>query len=262
MNDLRNVVIVGGEKENPSRFFTQIEPTKLADNLGMAVTSIFHGEVFNIHSGNNKIYYYLTLLDFVGPRRAGTVALPIGYPNRSERVLTIPEGNYASVASVCKAISKLIKNAHGLAKRKQRFSADADRHNTILTVDLNELYLRIEGKTDTPWPMLGVEQDRFVPFLLENLNFQMNCFPSFLYANIVENSYIDGRLSRNLGVVPICTNPRRNFHEFAHPNYIAIKVKEFSKIVLELRDVNGEYIHFNPAYKTIITLHIKPINTT
>ncbi len=125
MENIRNIVIVGGEQENPSRFFTQIEPVKLTENVGMAITSLCHGEVFNIHSGNNKIYYLFTTTDFAGPRRDGAVLLPVGYANIAERVITIPEGHYGSTLSVCKTISKLIRDKHGLIKRKHRFSTDS-----------------------------------------------------------------------------------------------------------------------------------------
>ncbi len=51
-----------------------------------------------------------------------------------------------------------------------------------------------------------------------------------------------------------------NYHEFNNPVYVPIDVKQFSKIEIQLRDMNGEFIKFDPAFKTIINLHIKPIN--
>jgi hypothetical protein len=51
-----------------------------------------------------------------------------------------------------------------------------------------------------------------------------------------------------------------SFYEFNNPVYIPIDVKQFSKIIFELRDINGRLITFDPNFKTIINLHIKPIN--
>ena len=46
-------------------------------------------------------------------------------------------------------------------------------------------------------------------------------------------------------------------HEFTYPNFVSIEVQEFSKIILEIRDMNGDYVKFDPRFKTIITLSLK-----
>ena len=56
-------------------------------------------------------------------------------------------------------------------------------------------------------------------------------------------------------------NSGYSHHEFNNPIYVPIDVKQFSKIVIELRDMNGELIKFHPSFKTIINLHIKSINS-
>ena len=47
-----------------------------------------------------------------------------------------------------------------------------------------------------------------------------------------------------------------NFYEFSNPAYVPIDVKEFSKIIIQLRDMDGKTIQFDPDYRTIINLHI------
>ena len=62
-------------------------------------------------------------------------------------------------------------------------------------------------------------------------------------------------------MVPIRLNEDWSYHEFAHQNYVPIDIKEFSKILLEIRDINGKYVKFDPRYKTIITLRTKSIES-
>ena len=117
----------------------------------------------------------------------------------------------------------------------------------------------IEGKTDTPWALMGVHEDQYARFTVVDKDFHCNNFPTFAYANIIENSYINGKLSRNLGVVPIKSAPQWSLYEPTNANYVPINVKEFSKILIELRDIKGQYIQFNPMFKTVMTLSIRPI---
>ena len=96
---------------------------------------------------------------------------------------------------------------------------------------------------------------------VRNIDYSKTIQPTFLYCNIVENSYINGKLSRNLSTIPLSMKAGLNFYEFSNPAYVPIDVKEFSKIIIQLRDMDGKTIQFDPDYRTIINLHIKPINT-
>ena len=133
-------------------------------------------------------------------------------------------------------------------------------------IGLSSINLRIEIRNDSPWSMLGFDYTHIDPgdnyTDIENKSFKSVNKVAFLYANIVENSYINGHLSRVLSVVPIQATSGWMYHEFKHQNYTPIVVKEFSTILLELRDLNGNYIHFDGDYKIIITLKIRPINMT
>ena len=96
---------------------------------------------------------------------------------------------------------------------------------------------------------------------VRNIDYSKTIQPTFLYCNIVENSYINGKLSRNLSTIPLSMKAGLNCYEFSNPAYVPIDVKEFSKIIIQLRDMDGKTIQFDPDYRTIINLHIKPINT-
>ena len=270
MNSIRNVVIVGGENGNTSRFTTQIGPIKLDDDYEMAITSLCHGEVFNIHSGNNKVYFYLTAsetgLESV-KRSRGLAESPSVYeiPDDVDRYslpslrqITVPEGSYESTIKLCWTISNLISDQLGVKKRNA-MNATVDKQYNIVNVELENLYLVIKGKKDTPWAIMDVHEDQYERFTITNQDFHCSSFPVFVYANIIENSYINGRLTRNLGIVPVTNAPQWSFYESSNPNYVPINIKEFTNILIELRDINGQYIKFNPSFKTVITLTIKPI---
>ena len=112
----------------------------------------------------------------------------------------------------------------------------------------------------TPWDLIGLGSYIITPqnktIQIRNVIFSNTIEPAFLYSNIVENSYINGKLSRNLATIPLSLQSRWNFYEFKHPVYIPIDVKEFSKINLELHDMNGKLIKFYSSFKTILNLHI------
>ena len=270
MNSIRNVVIVGGENGNTSRFTTQIGPIKLDNDYEMAITSLCHGEVFNIHSGNNKVYFYLTAsetsLELV-KRSRGLAESPSVYeiPDDMDRYslpslrqITVPEGSYESTIKLCWTISNLISDQLGVKKRNA-MNATVDKQYNIVNVELENLYLVIKGKKDTPWAIMDVLEDQYERFAITNQDFHCSSFPVFVYANIIENSYINGRLTRNLGIVPVTNAPQWSFYESSNPNYVPINIKEFTNILIELRNINGQYIKFNPFFKTVITLAIKPI---
>ena len=139
--------------------------------------------------------------------------------------------------------------------------------------DVSEGFIKITPRNmsliidkTTPWSLIGLGSHSRVrknkTLQVRNVIFSKSIEPAFLYSNIVENSYINGKLSRNLATIPLSLRSGWNFYEFKYPVYIPIDVKEFSKIILELRDMNGKLIQFDPSFRTILNLHIKPINRT
>ena len=134
-----------------------------------------------------------------------------------------------------------------------------DKYFGVINVDLLNICLIVEGKQDTPWDLLRVYEDKLAKsFTIEERDFTSDS-PAFVYANIIENSYINGKLSRNMGVVPIRSTSEWSFYEPTHPHYVPINEKEFSKILIELRDMKGQYIKFNPRSKTVLCLRIRAI---
>ena len=137
--------------------------------------------------------------------------------------------------------------------------------------DASEGFIKITARNmsliidkTTPWGLIGLESHSSIrknkTLQIRNVIFSKTIEPAFLYSNIVENSYINGKLSRNLATIPLSLRSGWNFYEFKYPVYVPIDVREFSKIILELRDMNGKPIQFDSSFRTILNLHIKPIN--
>ena len=261
MINIKSIVITGGYEGNPSKFVTQLEPTKVSENTEIAVSSIFHGEVFNMREGNNKLHVARIDID-----DEIHMANPLGVGDTNEiakrvfskyrhllQTVTIPPGYYPSSFVLCLKIEEIIVDTLNIPKRS--FTVTIDKHRGILQIRMTGVY--IENREDSPWGMLRVQGDLFHVHELPNLVYENEQIPGFLYMDIVENSYINGKLSRNLTVAPLKMSSVWNYYEFTNPRFTSINVHEFSKILVELRDVTGEYVPFNPAYKTILTLCIR-----
>ena len=256
------IVVIGGagKGENPAKLHTQIEPVRLDKDMSMAITSISHGELYNVHSGNNKIYLNST---YVGMTAAGVPGSSNDYELNEAGSLTlkIPVGRYSSASRLIKAIQSTITEHFG---RNEDFGLDVDTNpkNTVIKITPSNLLIYVAEKLDSPWNLFGVSIDiqpnKLTEF--ENQDLLSNIVPAFLYVNIVENSYINGKLSRNLALVPLSLKGGCSFYEFNHPNYVPIVVKDFSDILLELRTLKGDYVPFNSSCNTVITLDLKPIN--
>lgn len=252
MNSYRNIVAVAGE--NPARFITQIEPVRLTGNEGMALVSLFHGGVYNITSENNKIYF---IRDKAGDASSDTQTT---HSISDAIVVQIPVGNYRTSYHVCKEISDAIREG-GNTRRRDIFHPVTDSNMEEVSIRLDEIYIFVAGVTDTPWSLLEVTEDKNDSFTIPYVNFHNSDCPAFVYVNIIEDSYINGKLSRNLGVVPIKKSQEWKLYQPPYLNYVPITTKQFSKILIEIRDVYGNYVSFNPKQKTIITLRIASINS-
>ncbi len=260
METAHTIVIVGGVDGNQSKLETQLEPTKLKQNVGIAITSLFHGEVFNINDSNNTITYNIP---------TGGIRHMIDDPwEQTQEIYSfrIPEGNYVSSLTIFKVISDSFKKLtfrRGRIPDGKKPKLDVKFDKGVMRVTAENMEIKVQGYSDGPWELMQMKNDFYYlgnSQSIRNVEFSQNIQPGFLYVNIVENSYINGKLSRILSVVPISSRADWSFYEYSQPSYVPISVKEFSKIFLELRDMNGNYIRFNPEYKTIITLRTMTIN--
>ena len=260
MEYTHTIVVIGGKGENPAKLHTQIAPVRLDKDMSMAITSISHGEIYNVHSANNKIYLN-SLVDGITPAAIPGRRPVYAYNEVKPVVLEIPVGRYSSANTLLKAMEAVIRDHFG---RRQGFGLDigANPKNTLIKITPTNVLIYVTEKLDSPWNLVGVRRDIQPNKLMEIENHALlsNIVPAFLYVNIVENSYINGKLSRNLALVPLSLKGGCSFYEFNHPNYVPIVVKDFSDILLELRTMGGSYVPFNSSCETVITLDLKPIN--
>ena len=254
MEYTRTIVVIGGKDKNPAKLHTQLEPIRFDRDMSMAVTAISHGEIQNVHSDNNKIY-----LNTIGAVISGASLKPI--------MLEIPVGRYNSANVLLRAIDSAIKESSTLHQGSyglDRYGLElvSNLKSSLIKVTPTDVLIYVTEKSDTPWNLVGVSRDLKpnTRLEIENRDLLCNIEPAFLYANIVENSYINGKLSRNLALVPLSLKGGCSFYEFNHPNYVPIVVKNFSDILLELRTMDGHYVPFISNCKTVISLDLKPIN--
>ena len=248
MEYTRTIVVIGGKDKNPAKLHTQLEPIRFDRDMSMAITAISHGEINNVHSANNKIY-----LNTLRALNSGSLLKQI--------VLEIPVGRYNSANILLRTIDFVIREHLG---RDQEGGLElvSNPKSSLIKVTASDVLIYVTEKSDTPWDLVGVSRDMQPNMRLEieNRDLLCNIEPAFLYANIVENSYINGKLSRNLALVPLSLKGGCSFYEFNHPNYVPIVIKNFSDILLELRTMDGRYVPFISNCKTVISLDLKPIN--
>ena len=265
---VRNIVVVGGKKGgHPAELETRLDPVRLNEGVGVAITSIMYGEVCNICQKTNKIYYTVKNVQTDGlesmelkPKKHRK------YSGSLERTIRIPKGTYTSTRMVAKAIVSEITNdikkiSSRLPNNKQpSINIPGEDFSSTYHISLSNMEIGSVGK-DTPWGMLGVTEGFSSKSpTLQDIDLTIEAKPAFLYTNIVENSYINDKKTRNLAVLPIFTRRGYTHFEFQNPVYVPVEIREFSSIHLELYGLDGKLIEFNDAWDTIITLRMKPIN--
>ena len=255
-NMIQNITVVDGRGANPAKLQTQVEPVKLSKDMTMAITSIAYGEIYNIHNANNKIYFSveneteeLGTANDMSTQEIYKVQIPIGtYKN-----------TYFIAQEIVTAINIKLTTLDIL--KKKTVSIFGNYQSKTFNLVLENIFIHIEEKSDTPWSLFDISDDIKVSRIyMANIDLLIGVNPTFLYVNIVKNSYINGKKTRNLAVLPLNIQRGYSFYEVKNPVYVPIEVHQFSEILLELRDLNGVLVAFNPKWNTAITLHLKSIN--
>lgn len=271
MSYLRDIVVISDKNDTPARLRIQIDPVKLDKDIGMAITSIYHGEILNVHSKNNTIFvnwnYADTILDsdvFYSARLPTVMGVDLE-PRVVDISTKIPVGRYNDRMEILIEINKVLQNVlriemgdvYSQASLEFSFSKIKKQSDSV-TITPTDVKITTVGE-GTPWSLLGVTTSINSQLVIQNQSLDPGLQPAFLYANVVENSYINGKKSRNLSILPLQQGEGYVFHEFANLVYVPVEVKQFSDMLLEIRDMNGELVTFDDRYKTIITLHFKDI---
>ena len=255
MDSVHNIVVIDGKNENPAKLHTLLPPIKLNKNMGMAVTSIAYGEIGNINENNNKIVVW----------KRNPVVNMLLEQTFSHYEFTLPPGTYRNSFEIIHKIVKMVNKDRRIFKATDGCCLSIkDPTTDYFTLKFNqsyigEIYLITKNK-NSPWHLLNVNERIDDSRLFVNQDLLEGIEPAFLYVNVIENSYINGKKSRNLSFLPLQKSKNFKFYEFNNPIYVPIEVKEFSNIFLEIRDLKGEYVDFNNKWNTVISLQIRPIN--
>ena len=173
-----------------------------------------HGSINNINF-NNKIHFLTR------------VVVSMGHGSLQPLVLEMEKGNYSSTLSILKAIAMEFKTAFhasgssgGRRRKPIRDSRSAKPlHEPSITIDekgldenkdgyitITPINMSLVSNDETPWSILGNSHDILEDgeeYRFKNIQFSKTIKPAFMYCNIVENSYIYGKLSRNLSTIPL-----------------------------------------------------------
>jgi len=253
MSLIHTVTIIGGRNADPALLRTRLEPMKLEDNMGIAAKLIAFGEVANISGGDCKF----TIEVDESPK---TITNP--KPRKNTIVLEIPEGRYVNREDVLLAIKDKLNNHFEVNSPNLQLKCTIDR-SVIGQLSLTPprgVEIVVNRSNDTIWSVIKASKSIRKVWLFTG-TLEERTGMAFIYMNIVENSYINGRKSRVLTPFPIQSKGGYSYHEFTNSTYVPIEVKEFTEIEIEIRDMQGKLVKIDNSYDTIISLHISPINT-
>ena len=167
--------------------------------------------------------------------------------------LKIPNDRYERCEDVLSKIADEINNyliAHGF-----KFTCSTSNVYGTMYLELASELDIIMNQEESPLTLIEVK--------IRNRTVSVSCgfIPTqvemcFVYLNIVQNSFINGRKSRLLCICPIESKKGYTFFEFSNPTYVPIEVREFSNITINLMNVKGQFISLSNRYDTVITLHM------
>ena len=248
MSIVHNYVVCGGRKSNPASLSVHMQPVKLTQNTGMAVTSIGHGEIYNINSFNNKYMLKVKSSERVDesgrplPRLRGTFKLPKGHYNDAEQVLV--------------AISSQIDEYAAKWNISSRCHLVKENGKLILSAPPDLEFLG--PITSSPFELIEADVQENV-VIARDSEIPDSTVMCFMYVSIIEQSYINGKKSRILSVLPLNSCRGYSFFQNQVPTYVPVEVREFADISISLRNIRGELIEMDNSQDTIISLHLKSL---
>ena len=298
MENIRNIVIISNKDGVCS---TQIEPIRSSQPMEMGLISITHGPVANVTDDNSLVLFSLKISDIqtrgiLKPFEKSEISHTIVDDGNREDIdepvmdevveaeetselssrdlvtlgAFIPTGSYLNAFDLLKAIELAIKkrlvgvfiNPRDIDKAIEIVVYLGVNNTPKLRVNTRLIIIK-DFDHRTPWPLIHVnnsDDDKIKGIDAYNILGASDI--GFVYANIVENCYVNGRLSRFLNIIPLKKGQSYLHYEYNNPNYVPICVKDFNSINIEIADLNGNLLKFPAGFKTIICLKIRPINTS
>jgi hypothetical protein len=254
MSHTRNYIIAGGRGKDPANLSVNMEPVKLSEDMTIAVKSISYGEVWNVNELNNSIRVHFKseyLGEILNITKINTI------PDSEDPLnvtLKIPNGRYNLADHVVRAITNTIDD-HMDSMAIKSYCETVYSYGKV-TVKLPKEIDYVQGYGESPLSLIDAPR-----WIRNQFSCHVGEIPSkaemcFVYMNICQNSYINGKRSRLLCVFPVVSNKGYTFFEFRSPTYVPIEVSEFSKINVDFRNIRGEKMGFDNSYDTVVNLHV------
>ena len=256
---------------DPSHFKTSFDtPFNLSDGYEVALTNIFYGPLCNVCESN----------DLLVIRKNNTVS----------KEFHIPHGFYPSKHDLLTVIHQVIVNFYdnlepedpdwdknNLYNIKKTITASRQGISNHLTVELpaGVKFYHVDayhGKANV-LQLFGIKysfSQAKISVKDEPLDFKHQV--GFLYSSLVQNSKINDKSSRLLGVFPMVADIGYSEFVITNPAYYPIAVNTFQEIEFHLRDYKGATIKIsskklddyfygeNPqteVFPTILQIHIR-----
>ena len=237
------IVVIGSENDNPSQFRTSFPTLNLVKKHEISLTSICYSQIYNINDNNN--------------------ILKISSESDYIMDVQIKSGCYTSVWLLLSEIESKIKQHDVQLTEFVPARKKTKKYTYKLIMGHIQNIISIVSDfviTGDCLSLLGLSQIT-VDKVYEVYSKIPNTFPAFLYCNIVEDSWINNKLLRLMQVIPLEYSQDWKYQDFHTQEKSVISFKEFSNILFEIRDVNGDFINFDPNFKTIMSFKITPINS-
>ena len=247
-------MIAGGKGGNPAVLSVNyMEPVKLAQGLGLALKSVAYGEIYNVSEINNsfKMNVKKSEIENVINSTGG-----FNVDRDQEAILSIPNGRYNQTEHVMAAIERAI-NTYIQRIGLQAHCKSLNTHGRMTIIFPNILEISYMS-SETPLDLINasVIANRISSYAGDVSEWTELCF---VYVNIVQNSFINGRKSRLASVFPVHSKKGYTFFEIGNPSYVPIEIREFTDISVTFRNIKGEILQISDTYDTVITLHVKAL---
>lgn len=259
----------------PSSLSVKMEPVKLDAMMGIALKSIACGELANVTRSCNtfKILYrgeiqgYLEKIPSLSNSNM-VFSLVDRYANSSEEIsyedeyrevtLKIPTKRYVLREDIFGHVVSAINEF--LSENGSEARCEITNSHGKLSCMLPEVVKMVKSDEKSPLTIINaVVWDSEITAEVGEIEPTNDI--CFVYLNIVQFSFINGKRSRLLCVCPIESKKGYSYIEFSNPTYTPIEVQEFSDITLTIRDIHGQLLELDNKFDTVATLHMKKMQS-
>ena len=224
-----NIVIVGGKNANPAVLKTTLDPVQLNQPV-IALKSIGYGDLSSFYTRfQYKSKEFCLPIKPQSPGRSFDHAQYV-----ADQINLVIDEVAILVGEETRGISFICSKSINIISLPSFLKATKEDARTWLIEDETITKTKLEDPLDTEL--------------------------CFVYCNIVVGSYLNGKRSRILAVVPVTHHEKGYvFHEFSTPTYVPIEVREFSKVEIVLRNIKGELLPLSSKFDCMVNLHVRDL---